>query len=166
MGDRNTSQGETCNHAPLREITSIKNPLRANEEGNSTPNQQQETTVTPKVKRNNNKPQDEKQLDDTNVVSMPELPPRKYNIPRIDEFLDVVFGAAEAEGEEILTWKVKPAHGPGFPMSDTALMSKLEKLPAPAPSISVRRHADALRTGSFVTANRCSPDWPCSCWTT
>jgi len=65
----------------------------------------------------------EKQAD--NVLKLPELPPREYNTALIDSFLDVVFGASPIDDEEILTWAVKPARAPGFPVTDSSLLKTL-----------------------------------------
>ena len=129
MGDRDTTQGQANNNAPLREIADIKKPLSGKTGEKVPPNQQQEPEKVPNVKRNDNKRPAKAQVDDTNVVDMPVLPPREYNLNLIDEFLDVVFGAAGLDGEEILTWSVKPGWTPSYPISDEQLLKKLKQNP-------------------------------------
>jgi len=66
-------------------------------------------------------------------LKLKELEPKQYNTDLIDEFLSVVFhaGVDEEAGEHILTWAVKPGMTPVYPMSDQALLDKLDRTRAP-----------------------------------
>ena len=66
------------------------------------------------------------------VIQIPTIPPRKYNLTRLNDFLDVVFGAVDlGDKEEILTWKVSPGKTPNRPMTDITLLDHLKEHHAP-----------------------------------
>jgi hypothetical protein len=60
-----------------------------------------------------------------------DLPPREYDIPLIDHFLDTVFQAGLDDDEQILTWAVSPGKTPAYPKPDASLTYTLARTKKP-----------------------------------
>lgn len=53
------------------------------------------------------------------------IPPREYDLPKIESFLDAVFHAGLDDDEHVLTWKVKPTRSPAYPLTEHKLLEYL-----------------------------------------
>ena len=64
---------------------------------------------------------------DNNVNRIAEK--HEYNVDKIDDFLNIIFPEL-AEDENILTW-MSNSNIPGYPISDSILLDKLDRIPLP-----------------------------------
>ena len=65
------------------------------------------------------------------ITVMDTIPPRDYDVPAIEAFLDRVFHAGIHDDAHILTWAVKPTSSPSFPRSEESLLSTLSESKMP-----------------------------------
>lgn len=65
---------------------------------------------------------------DKPAIVFPEV---NYDVPALDDFLSFIFGESLGADENILVWQVKPKKSPMFPVTDEALLDRLEKTSTP-----------------------------------
>ena len=66
------------------------------------------------------------------ALEFTKIPPRDYDTEMVRQFLQLVFGEDPMpEGENILTWGVKPGKTPSYPGNDTDLYETLDRVSKP-----------------------------------
>jgi hypothetical protein len=135
MGDKPTTDSETRTNETVREIK--ENPAAFQTTGFSNT-----TTITSKkdtpMNASDEDTNSEKQTlqeakIDKSGISFSEIPLKTYDTELIDDFLTLVFGYEDdlQIDEEILTWAVKPAKPPQYPVPASDLLSGLARTKQP-----------------------------------